>query len=1088
MHIRQLIVLTLSLVTLLLGLTSSAVAQTFAIRTTRLPGADFTQAPGFAQDINQGDIIEYMGSGWNPSGGPIEILWGESVIATLPATAEIGGTVESGIYPPLTVDQYQNEQSRCREQMTVRQDGVTLTIFTQSNRSELVYYAENVFFADGSTPPAGEQFSLCEGMLLYTSGAVPVLAGDTQYFSADVPGIIVSEATGAGRPLSDGTNRALANYSGLSVHAARSGSIPANGNAPFALGGNVLTNLLYINERVVYDESTQNSAVGTPSSTATLASGSGLSSANIGFALDKALRLIVPPEPEGGPLGIASSLAVNGQERAFSDIPNGGSAVGEIKNPLGVSFDVTQVGLEPRQIQLDASSQRHFSYFPDYPRAVLELCDFIVRMNDGDSLRFDCASLEGQVLAGPIEVVVAEGIIANVRTGVFFSIEDLGGNAYRISNAEISQDDIIIEQFGDGGTLSPGDSTVFESDADSDGDGVSDAGDACPADFFKTEPGVCGCGVGEGDLDNDETPDCLDQCTFDPFKNDPRVCGCFIEDFDSDDDGVEDCIDGCPNDIDKIDAGVCGCNIPDTDSDGDETADCVDECPSDSNKSTVGVCGCGVADVDEDDNGVIDCVQSDDSITGICPMGVECLYQELAPKACIGVNGFLNHVNIVTVRNNGEETITATISYLNDQGVVQGTANVVLEANIKRDFIVSDLGLQPDTIGNVCVETTALPGMWAGGVTVYKPDTRDGLALFGDSFDYALYYPFSNPFTGAVSVPLNTFHLGVDPEALVANWVTISDAERSDGVGISGLVQFLGTDGEIVNSLNVEIPDGGRVDLPGHSALAGDAKTEAIGTARFIPNAVGEGSPARFLMSNTRYFYDCVESACENFRTAFVLPSRPQSELPLFGRSSPKKGELSIAEIFSQGGAAATVSVNSQDDEGIQTAVQNLNLPQFGTRHAILEQETLGSVEIQSSGSSAINVFYGLDDNGDLLYAYAIPFAASPGTELSSEFNSFLGQQNIGEFYNSTSERATSSLTISTFEGVFLFGQVFSLEPGERKRVPFLLVPGRYGFLSVENSTEGVFFSNFVERGEEFTLPFPGVSPAPTMPPGQVPS
>ena len=35
--------------------------------------------------------------------------------------------------------------------------------------------------------------------------------------------------------------------------------------------------------------------------------------------------------------------------------------------------------------------------------------------------------------------------------------------------------------------------------ADSDGDGVTDCRDGCPADPFKTEPGLCGCGLPEDD-------------------------------------------------------------------------------------------------------------------------------------------------------------------------------------------------------------------------------------------------------------------------------------------------------------------------------------------------------------------------------------------------------------------------------------------------------------------------------------------------------------------------------------------------------------------------------------------------------------
>jgi len=38
------------------------------------------------------------------------------------------------------------------------------------------------------------------------------------------------------------------------------------------------------------------------------------------------------------------------------------------------------------------------------------------------------------------------------------------------------------------------------------------AGDCCPEDREKTEPGACGCGVADADSDTDMTLDCLDGC------------------------------------------------------------------------------------------------------------------------------------------------------------------------------------------------------------------------------------------------------------------------------------------------------------------------------------------------------------------------------------------------------------------------------------------------------------------------------------------------------------------------------------------------------------------------------------------------
>ena len=62
-----------------------------------------------------------------------------------------------------------------------------------------------------------------------------------------------------------------------------------------------------------------------------------------------------------------------------------------------------------------------------------------------------------------------------------------------------------------------------ECQVDSDGDGVIDPCDGCPADPAKTDPGICGCGVADTDTDSDGTPDCLDGCPTDPAKIDPGI-------------------------------------------------------------------------------------------------------------------------------------------------------------------------------------------------------------------------------------------------------------------------------------------------------------------------------------------------------------------------------------------------------------------------------------------------------------------------------------------------------------------------------------------------------------------------------------
>jgi hypothetical protein len=107
-------------------------------------------------------------------------------------------------------------------------------------------------------------------------------------------------------------------------------------------------------------------------------------------------------------------------------------------------------------------------------------------------------------------------------------------------------------------------------DSDSDGDGVGDRIDNCPA--------IANADQADGDFDG--YGDLCDACPKDLNKREPETCGCGVSDVDSDDDGTANCIDfdddndGLTDifeDINQnniVDAGETDPNNPDSDNDG----------------------------------------------------------------------------------------------------------------------------------------------------------------------------------------------------------------------------------------------------------------------------------------------------------------------------------------------------------------------------------------------------------------------------------------------------------------------------------------------------------------------------------------
>ena len=129
---------------------------------------------------------------------------------------------------------------------------------------------------------------------------------------------------------------------------------------------------------------------------------------------------------------------------------------------------------------------------------------------------------------------------------------------------------------------------------DTDGDGVPDRVDRCPATRSGAKVDARGCPI---DSDGDGVPDGLDQCPGTPKGAISSATGCPT---DSDGDGVYDGLDACPNTPNGAKVDARGCPI---DTDGDGVYDGLDACPGTPAGAKVDATGCPT---DADGDGVFD--------------------------------------------------------------------------------------------------------------------------------------------------------------------------------------------------------------------------------------------------------------------------------------------------------------------------------------------------------------------------------------------------------------------------------------------------------------------------------------------------
>lgn len=118
-------------------------------------------------------------------------------------------------------------------------------------------------------------------------------------------------------------------------------------------------------------------------------------------------------------------------------------------------------------------------------------------------------------------------------------------------------------------------------EGDRDGDGISDAFDACPEEreSYNGYEDMDGC-PDDPDTDRDGIPDSRDACMLEPEDKDGYLDDDGCPDRDNDADGIADERDKCPNDPEDPDGFQDEDGCPDDDNDNDTVKDVDDQCPN----------------------------------------------------------------------------------------------------------------------------------------------------------------------------------------------------------------------------------------------------------------------------------------------------------------------------------------------------------------------------------------------------------------------------------------------------------------------------------------------------------------------------
>jgi PKD repeat protein len=206
--------------------------------TLRVTSSDGTLSEPFAQDVRVASFtastaqdqplealtvsepLHYEGAGWDPDGGPIEVLWDDRVVATHPAATSFSGELATPDFAEIAVAAWLQGEVPCRARLSARQGTTERALDATGSLGEVVYWAANVQYEDGR--PVQPQSVICRGTLLHSPDGTPFLYGTSSPANPDPnewvctrsePQLLVT--AGPFRPETTGDDRRIGDYEGL---------------------------------------------------------------------------------------------------------------------------------------------------------------------------------------------------------------------------------------------------------------------------------------------------------------------------------------------------------------------------------------------------------------------------------------------------------------------------------------------------------------------------------------------------------------------------------------------------------------------------------------------------------------------------------------------------------------------------------------------------------------------------------------------------------------------------------------------------------------------------------------------------------